>query len=107
LGKAERTENEPHFEELATKTDKTKTYTEKLVKNAEAVLVPNPAARLEAFMFDRVQPLDQMGSSMGLPMGLPTAVVGKKEDRLSNLEYLGSDMIEAGNEFGSASPYGE
>ena len=41
LGKAERTENDPHFEDLARKTDKTKMYTEKLVKNTEGVLVPN------------------------------------------------------------------
>ena len=42
LGKAERTENDPAFETLAKKTDKVKGYTEKLVKNTEAVLVPNP-----------------------------------------------------------------
>ncbi len=42
MGKAERTENDSHFENLARKTDKTKTYTEKIVQNTEAVLVPNP-----------------------------------------------------------------
>ena len=42
LGKAERTENDPAFETLGKKTDKVKGYTEKLVKNTEAVLVPNP-----------------------------------------------------------------
>ena len=42
LGKAERTELDPHFEDLGRKTDKIKTYTEKLVKDTEAVLVPNP-----------------------------------------------------------------
>ena len=26
--------------------------------------------------------------------------------RLSNLEYLGGDMVEAGNEFGAGTPYG-
>ena len=26
--------------------------------------------------------------------------------RLSNLEYLGADMVEAGNEFGPGTPYG-
>lgn len=45
LGKAERTENDPHFESLAGKTDNVKQYTERMVKNVEAVLVPNPAAR--------------------------------------------------------------
>ena len=42
MGKAERTENDPAFENLSKKTDKVKGYTEKLVKNTEAVLVPNP-----------------------------------------------------------------
>ena len=42
LGKAERTENDPAFENLCQRTDKIKGYTEKLVKNSEAVLVPNP-----------------------------------------------------------------
>ena len=42
LGKAERTENDPGFEGLARRTDKIKNYTDKLVKDTEAVLVPNP-----------------------------------------------------------------
>ncbi len=42
LGKAERTESDPNFEILARRTDKIKSYTEKLVKDEEAVLVPNP-----------------------------------------------------------------
>jgi len=42
LGKAERTENDPGFENLARRTDKIKNYTDKLVKDTEAVLVPNP-----------------------------------------------------------------
>lgn len=31
----------------------------------------------------------------------------KKPNRLSNLEYVGIDMIEAGNEFGPGIPYGK
>ena len=34
MGKAERTENDPHFEDLAKRTDKTKLYTEKLRSGA-------------------------------------------------------------------------
>lgn len=30
----------------------------------------------------------------------------KKPNRLSNIEYLGLDMIEAGNEFGPGTAYG-
>lgn len=31
----------------------------------------------------------------------------KRPNRLSNLEYLGLDMIEAGNEFGPGTSYGK
>jgi hypothetical protein len=31
----------------------------------------------------------------------------KRPNRLTNLEYLGLDMMEAGNVFGSSSPYGK
>ena len=32
--------------------------------------------------------------------------LGMKNERQTNLEYLGDDMIEAGNEFGTETPYG-
>ena len=48
LGKAERTENDPHFDTLARKADKVKGYTEKLVKDGEAVLVPNPGESISS-----------------------------------------------------------
>merc|ERR1719402_1657289 len=54
LGKAERTELDPHFLMLEKKTDNTKSYTERLVKDTDAVLVPNPAARAESLFFDNV-----------------------------------------------------
>jgi len=49
LGKAERTENDPHYEILARRADKIKSYTEKLVKDGEAVLVPNPGKFSKTF----------------------------------------------------------
>ena len=91
MGKAERTELDPHFDDLAKKTDKVKGYTEKFVKDTEAVLVPNPAARLETFMFETI-PVDKIGVT---------------NQRQTNLEYLGDDMIEGGNEFGAGTPYGK
>ena len=48
------------------------------------------AARAETLFFDNV-PVDK---------------IGMKNERITNLEYLGNDMIEAGNEFGVATPYG-
>ena len=38
---------------------------------------------------------------------IPVEKMGVKNTRLTNLEYLGSDMIEAGNEFGPGTPYGK
>lgn len=90
LGRAERTELDPHFLMLEKKTDNTKSYTERLVKNTDAVLIPNPAQRAESMFFDNV-PVDK---------------IGIKNERQTNLEYLSTDMIEAGNEFGAATPYG-
>jgi len=90
LGKAERTELDPHFVALEQKTDSCKGYTEKIKANCEAVLVPNPAARAESLFFDNV-PVDK---------------IGIKNERLTNSEYLGTDMVEAGNEFGVGTPYG-
>ena len=48
------------------------------------------AARAEILFYDNV-PVDKLGM---------------KNERLTNLEYLSMDMIEAGNEFGSETPYG-
>ena len=42
LGKAERTQLDPHLVMLETKTDNMKNLTTKLKDNSAAVLVPNP-----------------------------------------------------------------
>ena len=91
---------------LDKKTESTQILTEKIKNNISAVLVPNPgkkthitsvtllpstlAARAEAFFFSSV----------------PVNSIGLKSDRLTNHEYLGNDMLEAGNEFGTSTPYG-
>ena len=38
---------------------------------------------------------------------IPVDKIGVTNKRLTNLEYLGQDMIEAGNEFGAGTPYGK
>lgn len=86
LGTSEKTELDSHFENLWDRADTTKTYTEKIVKNAEAVLIPNPGNRVEDFIYEKIEK--------------------KRPARLSNLEYLGLDMIEAGSVFGPGTPYG-
>jgi len=90
LGKADRTEFDPYFQQLEVKTDVTKSYTEKIKNNTAAVLVPNPAVRAELLFYDNV-PMDKLGL---------------KTERLTNLEYLGEDMVEAGTEFGPDTHYG-
>lgn len=86
LGTAEKTELDAQFENLAHRSDITKQWTEKLLKNTEAVLTPNPGNRVEDYIFEKIEK--------------------KKPNRFSNTEYLGLDMIEAGNDFGSGTPYG-
>lgn len=74
LGTSEKTELDSHFENLAERAESTKTWTEKIVRNTEAVLIPNPGNRAEDFIFEKIEK--------------------KKPTRLSNLEYMGLDMIE-------------
>ncbi|XP_055594682.1 endophilin-B1 isoform X2 [Uranotaenia lowii] len=86
LGTSERTEMDGHFENLNERSDCTKIWTEKIVRDTEAALIPNPANRVEDFIFEKIEK--------------------QRPKRLSNLEYLGLDMIEGGGEFGQDGAYG-
>ncbi|XP_058128634.1 endophilin-B1 isoform X2 [Anopheles ziemanni] len=86
LGTSEKTEMDARFEHLSERSDSAKLWTEKIVKDTEAAIVPNPANRVEDFLFTKIEK--------------------QKPKRLCNLEYLGLDMIEAGGEFGQDGPYG-
>lgn len=74
LGTSEKTELDSHFESLADRADCSKVWTEKILRSTESVLIPNPGNRAEDFIFEKIEK--------------------KKPVRLSNLEYLGMDMIE-------------
>lgn len=87
MGTGERTEYDTEFHYLAERADVTKSWTEKMVKNVESVLVPNPQNRVEDFIFEKIDK--------------------SKPQRLSNLEHLALDMIEAGADFGQDKPYGQ
>ncbi|KAH8254164.1 hypothetical protein KR032_008774 [Drosophila birchii] len=87
LGTTERTEYDLHFQNLAERADVTKSWTEKLVRDTESVLIPNPQNRVEDFIFEKIEK--------------------SKPKRLSNLEHLALDMIEAGGDFGQDLPYGQ
>lgn len=55
MGTSEKTELDAHFENLWNRADTTKTCTEKLVRNTEAVLVPNPGNRIEDYVFEKIE----------------------------------------------------
>ncbi|XP_012526961.1 endophilin-B1 isoform X2 [Monomorium pharaonis] len=86
LGTSEKTELDAHLEHLVERGNATKTWTEKILRNMEAVLTPNPGNRIEDFFFEKIDK--------------------RRPNRLSNLEYVGNDMMEAGNDFGPGTAYG-
>lgn len=86
LGQAEKTELDPHLENLITRADGTKNWTEKILRQTEVLLQPNPSARIEEFIYDK---LDK-----------------KLPNRVTNPELLGQYMLDAANEFGPTTPYG-
>ncbi|KAG8186269.1 hypothetical protein JTE90_004615 [Oedothorax gibbosus] len=85
LGTSEKTELDAHFDGLALRADRTKHWTERLVSKTDAVLQPNPNTRVEDYFFEKLD---------------------KKREHPSNLDLLGQDMIDAGADIGSGSPYG-
>ncbi|XP_069369634.1 endophilin-B2b isoform X2 [Paralichthys olivaceus] len=86
LGQAERTELDQHLENLITRADGTKNWTEKILRQTEVLLQPNPSARIEEFIYDK---LDK-----------------KLPSRTTNAELLGQHMLDAAQEFGPETPYG-
>ncbi|XP_035995808.1 endophilin-B2 isoform X1 [Fundulus heteroclitus] len=90
LGQAEKTELDPHLENLLSKADSTKNWTEKIMRQTEVLLQPNPidhtGARIEEFIYDK---LDK-----------------KLPSRTTNAELLGQHMLDAAKEFGADTPYG-
>ncbi|XP_076613699.1 endophilin-B2b isoform X1 [Chaetodon auriga] len=90
LGQAEKTELDPHLENLITRADGTRNWTEKILRQTEVLLQPNPidhtGARIEEFIYDK---LDK-----------------KLPSKVTNAELLGQYMLEAANEFGPETPYG-
>ncbi|XP_018087515.1 SH3 domain containing GRB2 like, endophilin B2 S homeolog isoform X6 [Xenopus laevis] len=87
LGQAEKTELDAHFENLLTRADNTKNWTEKILHQTEVLLQPSPSARVEEFLYEK---LDR-----------------KAPSRVTTAELLGQYMTEAANDFGSSTPYGQ
>ncbi|XP_058015217.1 endophilin-B2 isoform X3 [Ahaetulla prasina] len=87
LGQAEKTELDAHFENLLARADTTKNWTEKILRQTEVLLQPNPSARVEEFLYEK---LDR-----------------KVPSRVTNGELLAQYMMEAASDFGATSPYGK
>ncbi|XP_028318261.1 endophilin-B2-like isoform X2 [Gouania willdenowi] len=86
LGQAEKTELDPHLENLISRADGTKIWTEKILRQTEVLLQPNPSARIEEFIYDK---LDK-----------------KLPSRTTNAELLGQYMLDAASDFGPTTTYG-
>ncbi|XP_072276025.1 endophilin-B1 isoform X2 [Pyxicephalus adspersus] len=86
LGQAEKTELDAHLENLLAKAESTKVWTERIMKQTEVLLQPNPNARIEEFVYEK---LDR-----------------KAPSRLNNQEQLAQYLIDAGNDFGPGTAYG-
>ncbi|XP_069913893.1 endophilin-B2 isoform X6 [Oryctolagus cuniculus] len=87
FGQAEKTELDAHFENLLARADSTKNWTEKILRQTEVLLQPNPSARVEEFLYEK---LDR-----------------KVPSRVTNGELLAQYMAEAASELGPSTPYGK
>ncbi|XP_051252358.1 endophilin-B1-like isoform X3 [Dicentrarchus labrax] len=86
LGQADKTELDPGLEELLARADATKTWTEQIISQTEVLLQPNPGARLEDRLYEHLE--------------------WSAPPRPRAHEVLGDQMIQAGLEMGSNTPYG-
>ncbi|XP_072129465.1 endophilin-B1-like isoform X3 [Mobula birostris] len=86
FGQAEKTELDAQLENLLSKAETTKIWTEKIMKQTEVLLQPNPNTRIEEFVYEK---LDR-----------------KAPSRMNNFEQLGQYMLDAGNDFGPGTAYG-
>lgn len=86
LGQAEKTELDAHLENLLMRAECTKQWTEKIMKQTEVLLQPNPNVRIEEFLYEKLEK--------------------KAPTRMNNHELLGQSMIDSGNEFGPGTAYG-
>uniref|UniRef100_A0A3B3C9Z4 BAR domain-containing protein n=1 Tax=Oryzias melastigma TaxID=30732 RepID=A0A3B3C9Z4_ORYME len=85
LGQAEKTALDPGLEELLALADATKVWTDQIISQAEVLLQPNPGARLEDRLYEHLE--------------------WSAPPRLRAHELLGEEMIRAGLEVGSTTPY--
>ncbi|NXU63037.1 SHLB1 protein, partial [Horornis vulcanius] len=94
LGQAEKTELDAHLENLLSKAECTKLWTEKIMKQTEVLLQPNPSKERFRILLSAFKLIDRPKLDRKAP------------SRMNNPELLGQYMIDAGNEFGPGTAYG-
>ncbi|GAU97768.1 hypothetical protein RvY_09006-2 [Ramazzottius varieornatus] len=82
----EKTRLESDLEHLIEVQEKVKNHTEKIMRNTETVLQPNPNVRMEEFMYEKLEK--------------------RLRQRATPMTELASTLKEAGNDFGPQTPYG-
>ncbi|XP_023678020.1 endophilin-B1b isoform X3 [Paramormyrops kingsleyae] len=87
LGQAEKTELDVRLDNLLTKADTRRRWTERLIKQTEVVLQPNPGLRMEGLLYEMLE--------------------REAPRHTSNHEQLGECMIDAGHELGPGTAYGK
>lgn len=73
---------------MLSRAEQIKSWTEKIVASTESVLQPNPGTRVEDYLIEKL------------------AAAEKRKERLRNLEWLGSNMVAAGQELTPGDTYG-
>ncbi|XP_022609816.1 endophilin-B1 isoform X1 [Seriola dumerili] len=115
LGQAEKTELDAHLENLLVRAENTKQWTERIMKQTEVLLQPNPIHTMMPYHWSTTNTTDQLQvtalcNSLGCDVRLEEFVYEKLEKkvptRMNNHELLGQSMIESGNEFGPGTAYG-
>uniref|UniRef100_H3DNQ7 Endophilin-B1 n=1 Tax=Tetraodon nigroviridis TaxID=99883 RepID=H3DNQ7_TETNG len=87
FGQAERTELDAHLENLLVRAESTKVWTERIMKQTEVLLQPNPTdVRLEEFVYEKLEK--------------------KAPTRMNNHELLGQALMDSGSECGPGTAYG-
>jgi len=86
IGNAEKTMYDAQFDNLCARADRTKLLTEKLLRQTEAVLQPNPAFRVEEFVYEKFDK--------------------KNAPRPTNAFLLGQTLQDGSQEMGPGTGYG-
>ena len=100
----DRTEYDENFEQLLSRADRTKLWTERLTAHVETVLQPNPSKSIDhrSITDSKLHSLDER---------LEDFILTKLDQRSWNkpniYEQLGHCMCEAGNDFGPSTQYGK